>query len=115
MKKESKMLLSVMILSIILMTVLYTGLLRDRQALKELNIQLTESRTAWENTAEEKEKLQEELKTAEEALKEAELTLKESIERAETLKKEIDLLQIEIDEAEPKEMEPNKGNTEDQS
>ena len=101
MKKEWKLLLSVMILAILVTAVLYNDLLRDRKTVSDLISQLEISRSAWEATAEEKEKLQEELKTVEEALKEAKLTLSESNERAEKLKAEIEVLREETGETEP--------------
>ena len=101
MRKEWKLLLPVMILAIVVTAALYTDLLRDRKTVSDLLIQLEASRSAWETTAEEKEKLQEELKTVEEALKEAKLTLSESNERAEKLKVEIAQLREETGEAEP--------------
>ncbi|MBR2822405.1 MAG: hypothetical protein IKE24_01760 [Clostridia bacterium] len=95
MKKEWMFLLPAAVLAVVLMAVLYSGLLRDRGVLDDLSRQLETSRTAWETTAEEKEKRQEELKMAEEALREAQLTLQESAERAETLKAEIAALEAE--------------------
>ena len=72
------------------------GILRDRQKLRDLNRLLSESRAAWEDTAERKEALQEELKTVTNALKEARLTLEESDARAEELREEIAELEEEI-------------------
>lgn len=97
MKKGWK-LLPVMLLAAALTVTLYGELLRDRGTLRELTDQLTESRAAWENTAAEKEKLQEELKTVQEALKEAKLTLQESTERADKLRAEIAQLRADLGE-----------------
>ena len=98
MKKRWKLLLPVMLLAAVLTVTCYADLLRDRGTLKTLTDQLTESRAAWENTAAEKEKLQEELQTVQEALKEAKLTLQESTERAEKLRTEIVQLQADLGE-----------------
>ena len=96
MKKGWKLLLPAVLLAAVLTAALYADLLRDRGTLRVLTDQLEESRTAWETTAAEKEKLQEELKTVQEDLKEAKLTLRESTERAEKLREEIDQLQTEL-------------------
>ena len=96
-----------MIVAILVAAVLYADLLRDRKTLEDLQGQLETSRIAWETTAVEKEKLQEELKTVEEALKEAKLTLSESNERAEKLKAEIAVLREETGETEPEENNEN--------
>ena len=75
---------------------LASAVFRDQRLLRDLSGQLSASRTAWETTAAEKEKLQAELRIVEDALKEARLTLQESTERAETLQAEIDTLEAEI-------------------
>jgi len=59
-----------MLLAVILAGILFSDLLRDRQALHDLEAQLADSRASWESIAEKKEALQDELKVAEEALKE---------------------------------------------
>lgn len=100
MRRNGWLLLLTAALAVILTTVLYAGLLRDAQTLRELNARLEESRASWESTAEAKEKLQAELKTAEEALKEAKLTISESATRAETLKADIAELRAELGETE---------------
>ena len=96
MKNVKILLCAVLALAAALMMVLGGDLLRDRRQLRDLETRLSESRAAWEDTAEKKEALQAELKTAQEALKEANLTLKESEERAETVQAEIEKLEKEI-------------------
>ena len=83
-----------------------TGMIRDRSRLREMTAQLNASRSAWEDTAERKEKLQAELKDAQEQLKEAKLSLEESTARAEELREEIAALKSEIYE------ESSEGNSE---
>ena len=90
------LLLAVMAAAVLVSCALWGDVLRDAGELKKLTAALTESRAAWEATAEAKEALQAELKTAEDELKEAKLTLRESTERAETLEKEIKVLEEEI-------------------
>lgn len=58
---------------------------------------LSDSRSAWEKTAAEKEELQKQLKALKDKLKEAELSLSESTDRAEELRQDISALQLEID------------------
>ena len=58
---------------------------------------LSDSRSAWEKTAAEKEELQKQLKSLKDKLKEAELSLSESTDRAEELRQDISALQLEID------------------
>ena len=97
MNKSTKLLLlAALTMAAVLMLVLGSDLIRDQRKLRELNSLLSESRAAWEETAEKKETLQVELRTAEEALKEANLTLKESDERAEKVQEEIETLEKEI-------------------
>ena len=85
-----------MLLAVILAGILFSDLLRDRQALHDLEAQLADSRASWESIAEKREALQDELKVAEEALKEARLTLQESVERADSLRSDIEALASEI-------------------
>ena len=99
MTKTMKVLLSgVLCLAFLVMIVLGLNVHKDQNRLRELEQQLSESRAAWEKTAEEKEILQAELQEVQEAVKEAALTLEESTARAAELREDIAELQTEIDE-----------------
>ena len=65
--------------------------------LRSYEAQLAESRMAWETTAAEKEKLQEELKAKEKELNIAKLELDSSNQEAEKIRTEIGQLKAEIE------------------
>ena len=71
----------------------------DRQV-KDLRLELEESRSVWEGIAEKKESLQAELKQVTNDLKEARLSLSEAETRSQELLQEIDGLEKSIAEAE---------------
>ena len=75
---------------------LVSGLFRLRADLSAVEQALALSRAAWEDTAERKEALQEELSVVTDALKEAALTLSESESRAEELRADIAQLQSDL-------------------
>ena len=95
------LLLLVIILALVLAGILAMDYFRDLHSLRDLQVQLAESRTTWEAIAEQKETLQEKLKSTEEALKEARLTLRESTERVDALRSDIKMLEAEIAALEP--------------
>ncbi len=97
MNREMKwILIAVMAVAMTVIGILGAGILRDSRAVRELDRALAESRAAWEDTAERKEALQEDLKKVTEELREAKLTLEESTVRAEELREDIAQLEREI-------------------
>jgi len=86
-----------MISAILMIVVCSVNYLDLGKQLRSTNAQLSESRTAWQGVAAEKEALQEELETKQSDLKEAELSLNEATARTEEIRAEIEALQKEID------------------
>lgn len=98
MKKSLVLSLWAAALAAVLLMVLFTSdYLNSRNELNLTKTQLAESRKTWENTAAEKEKLQDQLKQIRDDVKEADLSLRESTERAEELRAEIETLKKDID------------------
>lgn len=82
------------ILMIVVCSVCYFEL---GEQLRSTDARLSESRTAWQGVAAEKEALQEELAAKQNDLKDAELSLNEATARKEEIRAEIEALQKEID------------------
>ena len=91
-----------MLAALVLVSVLFLNYRDLGSRLRETESLLSASRETWENTAAEKEKLQEDRKALESDLKEANLSLSEARERAVTLKQDIETLNGEIAELKQK-------------
>ena len=71
---------------------------RQSALLREQTRRLEQSRSAWEQTAAEKEALQEQLQDVNNAVREASLTLEESTARAADLREDLAELQTEVEQ-----------------
>ena len=90
------MLCLVLLSAVVLCAVLFSQILRDRNELKALNSELTESFSHWNAVAEEKEAFQEELKDVRSELKEASVSYEESGSKVARRLEEIAQLEEEI-------------------